>query len=169
MKASDLVDIYVKLNKTGIRIWIDGGWGVDALLGVQTRPHQDLDIAIEQKDLARLCEFLEPQGYREIRRDNHWNFVLSDSHGNEIDVHVFIFDEKENVVGGLLYPTYSLAGKGSVQGVPVRCITPEYQVQSHRGYELKEKDFQDVTLLCEIFCLDYPDEYQTIQEQTGKT
>lgn len=32
-----------------MRVWLDGGWGVDALLGRQTRPHDDMDIVIEQK------------------------------------------------------------------------------------------------------------------------
>jgi lincosamide nucleotidyltransferase A/C/D/E len=43
----------------GINIWIDGGWGVDALLGAQTRPHKDLDIAIEERDVAGLSAALE--------------------------------------------------------------------------------------------------------------
>ena len=27
-----------------INVFIDGGWGVDALLGEQTREHQDIDL-----------------------------------------------------------------------------------------------------------------------------
>jgi lincosamide nucleotidyltransferase A/C/D/E len=29
-----------------IEVWIDGGWGVDALVGRQTRPHEDLDLVV---------------------------------------------------------------------------------------------------------------------------
>jgi lincosamide nucleotidyltransferase A/C/D/E len=39
------------LEEAKVTVWVDGGWGVDALLGEQTRPHKDLDIAIEEKDL----------------------------------------------------------------------------------------------------------------------
>ncbi|WP_423201786.1 nucleotidyltransferase domain-containing protein [Edaphobacter modestus] len=31
--------MYRRLGSSGIEIWIDGGWGVDALLGHQTRVH----------------------------------------------------------------------------------------------------------------------------------
>ncbi len=34
----------------GLAFWIDGGWGVDALLGRQTRPHSDLDLAVHLAD-----------------------------------------------------------------------------------------------------------------------
>ncbi len=29
------------LQKLGIQIWVDGGWGVDALLGEETRIHKE--------------------------------------------------------------------------------------------------------------------------------
>src|SRR5438876_8784156 len=47
----DVVDFYKTITQLGVDLWIDGGWGVDALLGEQTRPHKDLDIAIQQKDV----------------------------------------------------------------------------------------------------------------------
>jgi len=56
-----LIDVhwYLDLFDTlGIRVWIDGGWGVDALLAEQTRPHEDLDIVIPEGDVpgsARHC------------------------------------------------------------------------------------------------------------------
>src|SRR5438874_13741981 len=49
MSSKDLVDLYEALGRLGVQIWVDGGWGVDALLGKQTRPHKGLDIAIEAK------------------------------------------------------------------------------------------------------------------------
>jgi lincosamide nucleotidyltransferase A/C/D/E len=47
------MDVYGTFERSGIRIWIDGGWGVDALLGKQSRAHKDLDITIQQQDLAK--------------------------------------------------------------------------------------------------------------------
>lgn len=32
------------LDTHGVPFWVDGGWGVDALLGEQTRSHRDLDL-----------------------------------------------------------------------------------------------------------------------------
>ena len=59
MNAADVISLYTDLQKLSINIWVDGGWGVDALLGEQTRPHKDLDIAIQQRDIPRLRAFLE--------------------------------------------------------------------------------------------------------------
>jgi lincosamide nucleotidyltransferase A/C/D/E len=44
LTSIDVIDLYATLENLGVEIWIDGGWGVDALLGEQSRPHQDLDI-----------------------------------------------------------------------------------------------------------------------------
>src|SRR5271154_1427964 len=104
MTLQDVVELYTTLGKMGIQIWIGGGWGVDALLGEQTRPHGDLDIAIQQKDVSKLLELLGARGFREVKRDNDWNFVLGDVHGREIDVHTFILDAQGNVEKGIMYP-----------------------------------------------------------------
>lgn len=33
-----------------IKVFLDGGWGVDALLGYQSRAHNDIDIFVEKND-----------------------------------------------------------------------------------------------------------------------
>jgi aminoglycoside-2''-adenylyltransferase len=38
--------------------WIAGGWGLDLWLGYQTRPHEDLDVAILRSDQRRFWERL---------------------------------------------------------------------------------------------------------------
>jgi len=42
----------------------------------------------------------------------------------------------------------------------VRCISPEWVVKFHSGYELKDKDFRDVYALCTKFGIDLPSEYK---------
>src|ERR1700734_3421668 len=98
MISVDVVSLYTELENLGITIWIDGGWGVDALLGEQTRPHQDLDIAVQQKDVLHLRQFLKAQGYKDIKLEEAraWNFVLGDENGREIDFHVIVIDDKGN-------------------------------------------------------------------------
>ena len=59
MNAVDVIEIYTELERRGVRIWIDGGWGVDALLGRQTRPHADLDIAVEENSVQALRTLLK--------------------------------------------------------------------------------------------------------------
>jgi len=62
MTAADVVDIVRLLEQNGIEVYVDGGWGVDALLGEQTRRHSDLDIALPYKHMPKLRELLETQG-----------------------------------------------------------------------------------------------------------
>jgi len=166
MTAADLLSLYRELESMGTSVWVDGGWGVDALLGEQTRPHKDLDIAIQQKDVAKLCLLLQSLGYREVRLEEArpWNFVLADPSGREIDFHVIVIDEKGDGIYGPpenneMYPAASLTGTGSILGQVVRCISPEWMVKFHSGYKLKEKDFRDVSALCVKFGIQVPEAF----------
>ena len=166
MEKKDVIDLYNKLEHLAIKIWIDGGWGVDALLGKQTRVHKDLDIAIQQKDLSAFLKLLEGLEYSEIKLDiaQPHNFVLADKYGREIDVHVVILDDQGNgiygpIKNGEMYPAASLTGKGRLDDLEVNCISPEYVVKFHSGYSLQEKDYQDVLAICKKFDLKIPDEY----------
>jgi len=168
----DVIDFYRAVTQLGIAVWIDGGWGVDALLGEQTRPHKDLDIVIQQKDVATLRELLHAQSYREIKLedDRPWNFVLGDENGREIDVHVIVLDDKGNGIygppkKGEMYPAASLTGTGTIQRQAVRCISPEWIVKFHSGYDLKDKDFRDVSALCKKFGIDLPPVYERFKRR----
>ena len=165
MNESDVVEFYRAMTRLGVDLWIDGGWGVDALLGEQTRPHKDLDIAIDQTNVAALREFLHKRGYRDIKLDEarSWNFVLGDPNGSEIDVHVIVLDDQGNGIygpqeNGEMYPAASLTGTGNIAGVNVRCISPEWAIKFHSGYQLAEKDFRDVSALCNKFGIELPAE-----------
>jgi lincosamide nucleotidyltransferase A/C/D/E len=159
MTAADVIDLYAELQALGINVWIDGGWGVDALLGAQTRLHKGLDIAIEEKDVSRLTAVLKARGYREVIRHSQSNFELSDERGRQVDVHSFVWGPDGNVEKGIMYPTGSLTGTGVISGHAVRCVSPEWMVKFHSGYELQEKDFRDVCALCEKFGIELPQEY----------
>ena len=86
MTPVDVIGLYTSLENLGVEIWIDGGWGVDALLGEQIRSHKDLDIAIQQKDIPILRQFLQSQKYKDIKLEEAraWNFVLGDENSKEL-------------------------------------------------------------------------------------
>jgi lincosamide nucleotidyltransferase A/C/D/E len=94
MSAGDVVSFYELCEQNELEVWIDGGWGIDALVGEQTRPHGDLDIAMRHADVPKLRELLAAHGYGDVPRDDSqaYNFVLGDDRGHEVDVHSFTFD-----------------------------------------------------------------------------
>lgn len=165
MKSSDVVKFYKMLAENNIDIWLDGGWGVDALLGHQTREHGDVDIVVQQKDVLKLRKLLEEKGCSEIKRDDtsDWNFVLGNGEFL-VDVHVVTFDEKGDGIYGppernVFYPAYSFKGDGEIDDHSIKCLTAKYQVESHTGYEIDEEDYKDVSALCEKFNIPLPKEY----------
>jgi len=79
MSADVVVQLLQLFEQHGIEVVVDGGWGVDALLGEQTRFHADLDIAVEHKDVPKLRALLEARGYKDVLRDDtrDCNFVMA--------------------------------------------------------------------------------------------
>ena len=74
MTAQDVVDVYSALLARGVRLWVDGGWGIDALLGRQTRPHKDFDAIAAFEDLPALTRFLSERGFtlKLTWEENRW-------------------------------------------------------------------------------------------------
>ncbi|WP_347349401.1 nucleotidyltransferase domain-containing protein [Nigerium sp.] len=53
MKPADVAEVSAALAAAGVRHAVTGGWGADALVGEQTRPHRNLDVAVADLDGAR--------------------------------------------------------------------------------------------------------------------
>jgi lincosamide nucleotidyltransferase A/C/D/E len=149
------LDLFAELK---LRVWIDGGWGVDGLLGMQTRPHQDLDFLIEEADSRKLVDAIRLLGFQDVHTNDHteWNFVMGTSDGKNFDFHVlklrpdsdFDYGPSENPQ---VVTTKSLDGHGSIGERVFQCPTPEFMIQSHTGYKLKPSDIHDLTRLHQKF------------------
>src|ERR1700674_4969254 len=96
MTAGALIELLAWIRGAGIDVWLDGGWGIDALLEAQSRPHKDVDLIVALADSERLTRLLEEHGYRVKERGRPENFVLADHVGREVDVHVVEFDPEGN-------------------------------------------------------------------------
>ena len=157
MDAERLVHLLARIESAEITVWLDGGWGVDALLEEQTREHDDLDLVLELADCERLIATLEEEGYECVVGAPPKSFVLVDRVGHQVDAHPVEFDDDGN---GLYvmddgatwpYPAEGFSGRGVVASRPVRCLSPAVQVIVHAGYELTAKDFRELRLLYERF------------------
>lgn len=166
MCAEDVLEVVASLTTAGVAVWLDGGWGVDALLGEETRPHDDLDIvtAIGHLDATRAA--LRPLGFVLAVDELPTRCVLRDSSDRRIDIHPITFDREG---GGLQrqpdgsdfrYPPEGLAGTGTIAGHSFRCLTPEFQVRCHLAYEPDDDDRHDMRLLCARFSLALPQQFE---------
>ncbi len=162
MEQTEVIALYQLLGAHGIEVWLDGGWGIDALIGEQTRPHSDLDIAVRHDDVAELRQLLNARGYKTVERSDTqpWMFMLGDDQGHEVDVHSFIFDEHGANIYGIAYPAESLTGAGSLGGQAVRCIAAAWAVKFHTAYAPRAVDRHDLKLLHERLGVSVPDQYK---------
>jgi lincosamide nucleotidyltransferase A/C/D/E len=180
--ADDAISIYQRLSTNGIQIWLTGGWGIDALLGEQTRPHKDLDMVMLLDDVVRMCELLGYDGFslKELWSENRrvvdangveteTAFVLQDLEGGELDVHAMRLDDQGNGIPAweeaeeFIFSKQDLTGVGMIAGFAVRCITPEKQMLCHTGYKIPDKQLRDLELLHEKFGVEYPDGYSRLR------
>ena len=163
VNKADAIEIILYAEENEIDIWLDGGWGVDALLGEETRSHNDIDLFVEEKNGKTFIEILKEKGFTEVieayTTTDHT--VWKDDKDRIIDLHVFEFNEQGDLVfEGESYPSNVFSGIGKIGNKVVKCIDAENQVLFHLGYEHDENDVHDVGLLCERFNIPIPSEYK---------
>ena len=162
MRAEDVAEILGRLDDAGIWYCVEGGWGVDALLGEQTRDHRDLDVGVRLEEVDRLCAVLA-----EFERDDReWpsSVVLVDAPGRRFDAHPLTFDENgdgwqaKSGGGAYRWPGDELDAHGRIGGREVRCVTPELQVRWHGHEDFDDVDWADMRALAQRFDLPSPSE-----------
>ena len=167
MEAQDVLTVVDALTAESVRFWVDGGWGIDALLGEQTRPHLDLDLAIRTEDLSPYLRTMIALGFRTTRVDSPWNTVMTDAAGRQVDVHLVDFQstsmrsDGHSVYGpnGLAYEVGAFGATGWIAGHEVPCMRADFQMRSRTGYTLDERDYHDVLHLHCRFDLPIPADY----------
>jgi lincosamide nucleotidyltransferase A/C/D/E len=165
MYVQDVLEIVECLEAAGVQVWLDGGWGVDALIGQQTRDHDDLDVLILLSDADLARRVLVGLGFALIEDESTLCFVARDANDRRVDVHTVTRDAD----GAALqlqtdgtcwrYPPGSLSGPGCVGGRQVACLSVEAQVLCHLNYEPDEMDRRDMRSLAESRGITLPAPY----------
>lgn len=146
-KESRVIVVAELLESWGLPYWVAGGWGVDALVGRQTRPHRDLDLVVRDEDMAALTRALVTAGFRPINNGNEDHAykmlrkrcVFEDRQGYVLDVHP---------VPAPGWPDDDdLFATGSIAGRELPCLSEKAQRASRRGYALDESDIHDLQQL----------------------
>ncbi len=165
--AHAVVALLARFRAHGFDYWISGGWGVDALLGRQTREHADLDMAIRAGDEAAIVTMLEQDGFAITVDWRPARLALTHPDGREIDLHPLHFRDdgsaRQRGTDGndgvdFEYPAEELI-TGTIAGVTVSCIGPALQLRFHLGYEPQAKDRADMTALAAAGLIILPEIY----------
>jgi lincosamide nucleotidyltransferase A/C/D/E len=159
----DVHGVLAALDAEGVRSWVIGGWGVDALAGAQSRPHHDLDLFVDADRIATAIDALAGRGFvvRFVWSENRWSergdgrllpsaFVAVDAAGREVDVHTLrVVDGHVSPVSaaGIELPAGALEATGTIGARPVPCASADGQLVMHTGYPLPERQVADVALL----------------------
>ena len=130
----------------GAAYWLDGGWGADALLGEQSRPHGDADLVVHRAQLGRVQAVLHERGYAVLRDWLPMAIAFRDGDGREVDLHPV--DPTPDGGGDQVLTTsrppsswhYGPPVTGAVGGRPVRCCSAVEQLAMREGYEPRAVD-----------------------------
>ena len=166
MLAPRLLQLLDLLAASRVEVWLDGGWGVDALLGAQHREHHDADLVVRLADVDRLRQVLEPCGFSVAEDHLPTRLVLRSGAGEQVDLHPVTFDAAGDGWqagaapdgGDCRYPADQFT-TGTVDGWSVPCLGPLVQLDHHSGYQPRAHDVQDVLRLTTRYGLPLPPGY----------
>jgi lincosamide nucleotidyltransferase A/C/D/E len=180
MTAAQVLAATRSLEADGVRFWVAGGWGVEAVTGVATRKHSDLDLVVADYELDEptvRCA-LEKLGYRrvDVRDGEFWMApcsVLRDRAGRQIEILGLNWRNLGDALGltslsssTALSPAHEreLFAVGTIAGVPVPCLAAKVQLLFHGGFQPRGVDRYDLRHLRRIVS-----ESQTLQAGPSTT
>lgn len=145
----NLFSVLNLLDTSEIRYWVDGGWGVDVLVGAQTRAHRDVDIDFDASCTDKLLQLLKNNGYEIVTDWSPVRIELYHSHLGYIDIHPFVLNDdgtarQANLDGGWYEFEADFFGTTDFNGRIIPCISAKGQKVFHTGYELREVDKHDI-------------------------
>lgn len=157
MTAADVLEITGALDLAGVRYWLAGGWGIDALVGRQTRDHRDLDLVVDGADTVGALEAMNGRGFRHVPAvaDNTHREVpgafmplrelMHDHRRRTVDLHPV--DVATWPGDELLLDRFAV---GTVDGRELPCLSAAAQRAAHEGFALTEAHLADLRALDEL-------------------
>jgi lincosamide nucleotidyltransferase A/C/D/E len=152
MNLADVLQVLDVLHRVGCAFWLEGGWGVDALVGRQTRTHRDVDVDFDARYEEQVLDALTGLGYS-IETDWRPNRVELSAPGSRwVDLHPLVIeddgDARQAALDGGWHEFHrSWFTTGTLGGVVVPCVSVEAQRLFHSGYELRAIDVLDLAEL----------------------
>ena len=148
MTCEDVIEVLAALDAGDIDYWVDGGWGIDALVGEQTRVHHDLDLGVSVDDATRV-ETLLPQ----FRRESEEASYFKDERGRAVDLLLVerspTGELRQQLAGGrrVHYAESETHASGYIGGRLVRCASVALQRERHNHPDATDQDGVDIEVL----------------------
>jgi lincosamide nucleotidyltransferase A/C/D/E len=157
--ASQVLSLLGQLDAAGVRAWVAGGWGVDALAGRQNRQHYDLDLVISDDPgvYDDVTTVLVRAGFRQAGSacspglPMPWRHLWQHDDGYSVEVlPVALHDPPFSVprsrasAPGAPQPSFA---QGTIDGRPVPCLSARLQLVLHTGYPPRDVDAFDTDVL----------------------
>lgn len=165
MTGPDVIAVLNTLERASVPAWLDGGWGVDALLHRQTRPHDDLDLVIDITRLGSALRALESLGFSVDDDERPTRVAMHGSDGRAVDLHLVSFTADGDGIqvlqdsAAFCYRAAGFRGIGRIDGQDVSCLDVDVQVECHLGYEPDADDVADMQALAAKFKFALPAPY----------
>ncbi len=157
MSAQSVVAVLDALAAAGVETMVDGGWGVDALLGAHRRAHEDVDLIVPLECITPAVSALAALGFAPVVDTLPVGLVLAAPGGRRVDLHPTVANEHGDLIQAqpfgraFAYPSSAIDGQGVIGDRVVRCLTVQGQVLSHLGYEPDDGDRADMVALADAF------------------
>jgi lincosamide nucleotidyltransferase A/C/D/E len=152
LTGEQVVALLDRLAPSARWLWIGGGWGVDALVGRETRPHADLDLLVDADSLPAVLDLLAADGFVPTEDWLPVRIEVAHPDGRRVDLHPARPRPDGSAVQAGLdgtefhYPA-GCTTTGTVAGREVTCLTATQQLTFRQGFTWRPVDHHDVALL----------------------
>ncbi len=145
-----MLDVSTRSGATPV---VAGGWGVDALVGSQTREHRDLDVLVPDSSVRPLVEALTRELFVVTTDWLPVRVELTDaSTDRHIDIHPAFDDGQQGwwqhgFDGERFETPVEALANGVIGGRHVRCLSAAKQLELHQGNPPARHDLMDLAVL----------------------
>lgn len=145
-------ELFELAETRGIPLWLGNGWAIDARLGTITRPHEDVDIAFPEALRAEYLALVEDLGFGRHQVQDYgflsWRGTVC------LDSEPCFGAEGQYSFEGFPPRSCPWGKEGTVQGVPIRCVSWEAIYFEVLGYvrdipteQWRAKDFESLRIV----------------------
>ncbi|WP_022908842.1 nucleotidyltransferase domain-containing protein [Aestuariimicrobium kwangyangense] len=152
ISAEEVAAIVDHLESSGVTYQVNGGWGVDALVGRQTREHSDVDVFVDGLAFEQVADWLLARGYveeQDFMPVATWFVQVTEDRINRVDLHPMVLDDDGNgyqsgELDRYFHHRADQRTTGTIAGRPVVVGNREHLVSLRKGYPPRPVDLHDL-------------------------